>query len=58
MDYAKRLISTLEQLVDTRSKKHIVGGVLLSAAIFLSGLAVTALSIKIKEESNESEYAG
>lgn len=58
MDYAKRLISTLEQLVDTRSKKHIVGGVLLSAAIFLSGLAVTALSIKIKEESNEPEYAG
>jgi hypothetical protein len=58
MDYAKRLISTLEQLVDTRSKKHIVGGVLLSAAVFLSGLAVTALSIKIKEESNEPEYAG
>ena len=57
MDYAKRLISTLEQLVSTRTKKHIVGGVLLSAAIFLGGLAVTAISIKIKEESNEPEYA-
>lgn len=58
MEYAKRLVSTLEQLVSTRIKKHIVGGVLLSAAIFLGGLAVTAMSIKIKEDSNEPKYAG
>lgn len=57
MEYAKRLVSTLEQLVSTKAKKHIVGGVLLSAAIFLGGLAVTAMSIKIKEDSNEPKYA-
>mgnify|MGYP006891090574 CR=1 FL=1 len=58
MEYAKRLVSTLEHLVSTKSKKHIVGGVLLSASIFLGGLALTAMSIKIKEESNEPQYAG
>ena len=58
MEYAKRLVSTLEHLVSTKSKKHIVGGVLLSASIFLGGLALTAMSIKIKEESNEPQYVG
>lgn len=58
MEYAKRLISTLEHLVNTKSRKHIVSGVLLSASIFLGGLAVTALSIKVKEGSNEPQYAG
>lgn len=57
MEYAKRLISTLEHLVSTKSKKHIVAGVLLSASIFLGGLALTAMSVKIKEESNEPRYA-
>lgn len=53
MEYAKRLISTIEQLVSTKSKKHIVGGVLLSASIFLGGLALTVVSAKIEEESSD-----
>ena len=34
MDYAKRLISTIEHLINTKSKKHIVGGILLSTSVF------------------------
>lgn len=53
MEHAKRLILTIEHLVSTKSKKHIVGGMLLSASIFLGGLAITVMSAKIEEDANE-----
>ena len=53
MEYAKRLILTIEQIVSTKSKKHIVGGILLSTSIFLGGLALTVMSTKIEESVNE-----
>lgn len=55
MDHAKRLIATLEHLVSTPKKKHIVGGILLSASLFLGGLALTVMSTKIEENMNEQE---
>ena len=55
MDRAKRLISTLEHLVSTRKKRHIVGGILLSTSIFLGGLALTVMSTKIEENINEED---
>lgn len=55
MDHAKRLIATLEHLVSTRKKRHIVGGILLSTSIFLGGLALTVMSAKVEENNNESE---
>ncbi len=53
MERAKRLISTIEHLISTKSKRHIIGGVLLSASIFLGGLAATVLSIKTDEGKDE-----
>ena len=53
MEHAKRPILTIEHLVSTKSKKHIVGGVLLSASIFLGGLALTVMSTKIEENKYE-----
>lgn len=55
MDHAKRLIATLEHLVSTKKKRHIVGGMLLSASIFLGGLALTVMSTKVEENYNEQE---
>ena len=40
------LISTIDDMLATKRKRQIVGGVLLSASLFLGGLAITALSIK------------
>lgn len=40
------LISNIDDMLATRRKRQIVGGVLLSASLFLGGLAITALSIK------------
>lgn len=40
------LISTIDGMLDTKRKRQIVGGALLSASLFLGGLAITTLSIK------------
>lgn len=36
----------IDEMLDTKRKRHIIGGALLSASLFLGGLAITALSIK------------
>ena len=53
MEHMKRLISTLEDLVSTPKKRHIVGGILLSASLFLGGLALTVMSTSIEENTDE-----
>ena len=55
MDRAKRLIATLEHLISTKKKRHIVGGVLLSASVFLGGLALTVMSTKVEENIYEED---
>jgi hypothetical protein len=55
MDHVKRLITTLEHLVSTKKKRHIVGGILLSTSIFLGGLALTVMSTKVEENIDEEE---
>lgn len=54
MENVKRFIATLEDLVSTKKKRHIVGGILLSTSVFLGGLALTVMSAKV-EENNEDE---
>lgn len=49
MERTKRLLSTIEHLMSTKRKRHIIAGVLLSAALFAGGLAATVLSIKVDE---------
>lgn len=55
MEHAKRIILVIEHLVSTKSNKHIVGGVLLSASVFLGGLAITVMSAKIEIKENADE---
>lgn len=55
MDRAKRIITTLEHLISTRKKRHLVGGVLLSASLFLGGLALTVMSTKLEETIDEED---
>lgn len=50
MERTKRLLSTIEHLISTKRKRHIIAGVLLSAALFAGGLAATVLSINIEEK--------
>lgn len=56
MEHAKRFIATLEHLVSTKKKRHIVGGMLLSASLFLGGLALTVMSTKVEEIIDEEDF--
>lgn len=39
-------ISNLDYLLDTRRKRHITGGILLSASLLFGGLAITVMTVK------------
>lgn len=54
MDKIKRIMSTLEHILNTKRKRHIVGGILLSASIFLGAMAVTVMSM-IEENDYEQQ---
>lgn len=46
MESMDALIFTLDSILDTKRKRHIVGGFLLSAGALFSGLAITVLTIR------------
>lgn len=46
MDILECFIYTIDTMLDTKRKRHIIGGILLSAAFLFGGLAVTAMTIK------------
>lgn len=41
MDFLDAFIFSLDSMLDTKRKRHIVGGILLSASALFGGLAVT-----------------
>ena len=49
------ILNSIDYVLNTSKKRHIVGGVLLSAAALLGGLALTIMTIK-SEEKNDEEY--
>lgn len=50
------VIEALDYLLNTKRKKHIVGGVLMSMALLLGGLSVTVMSLKDEEKEDNEKY--
>ena len=50
MEGFANLVSMLDYAVNTRRKRHITGGLLISAALLFGGLAITVMSTKDEEE--------
>ena len=46
MDYLDAFIFSLDNMLDTKRKRHIIGGILLSASALFGGLAVTVFTIR------------
>lgn len=46
------MVHVIEHALETRTKRHIVGGVLLSISALLGGLTLTVMTLK-KEEYDE-----
>ncbi len=55
MDILDELITTIDVMLDSKRKRHITGGILLSAALLFGGLAITVVTIQTDEEEYEDE---
>lgn len=55
MDSLEGLISVLDYVLDTKRKRHITGGILLSVSLLFGGLAFTVMTIKNQEEHNNEQ---
>lgn len=53
MENFEGLISMLDYTLDTKRKRHIVGGILMSVSLLFGGLALTAMTIKNGGEDDE-----
>ena len=52
MDGLENIISVRDYILDTKRKRHIMGGILLSVSFLFGGLAITAMTIRNEEEEN------
>ena len=52
MERLEFIIAILDESLDTKRKKHIAGGILLSVSLLFGGLAFTVMTLK-SEDSNE-----
>ena len=57
MDRLDYIVTMLERTLGTRSKRHIMGGALISVSLLFGGLAITVMTMKneLKEENDENE---
>lgn len=53
MEGLENIIYLLDDVLDTRRKRHISGGILLSISLLLGGLAMTVITIKNEEEDDD-----
>jgi len=50
MDVIETVVSILDITLDTKRKRHIVGGILLSVSLLFGGLALTTMTMNMGEE--------
>lgn len=43
----------MDQVLDTRKKRHIIGGVLMSVSLLFGGLALTIMTVKMEDTEDE-----
>ena len=55
MDGFENLISVLDYVLDTKRKRHITGGLLISVSLLFGGLALTVMTIKTEEKDEDEQ---
>lgn len=55
MERLEWILISLDNSFDTRKKRHIAGGILLSVSMLFSGLAITVLTIRKEKENVQEE---
>ena len=53
MDGLENLVTMLDYVLDTKRKRHIMGGILLSVSLLFGGMAITVMTIQNEEKDDE-----
>ena len=53
MDRLGEILSMLDAALDTRKKRHVAGGILMSISLLFGGLAVTVMTMKTEDTVND-----
>ena len=56
MDRLEGILYVLDEALNTRRKKHLVGGILMSVSLLFGGLALTIITLKMEDNENETTY--
>lgn len=55
MDRLEGIVSMLDYALNTKRKRHITGGILMSVSLLFGGLAITIMTIR-SEDANDERY--
>ena len=55
MNRLEAFISVLEYSLDTKAKRHLLGGILMSVSLLFGGLSVTIMTLRTEEKDDEQK---
>lgn len=55
MSRLEEILSILDHSLETKKKKHIAGGILMSISLLFGGLAFTVVTLESEDINNEDE---
>lgn len=55
MNRLEGVMMTLDYLLNNKRKRHIMGGILMSASLLFAGLAFTVITLKNEVKENEEK---
>lgn len=53
MDRLGEIVSMLDHALNTKAKRHIAGGILMSVSLLFGGLALTIMTLKMEEHERD-----
>ena len=56
MNRLEGILVSLDYLLGSKRKRHIMGGVLLSTSLLFAGLALTIITLKEENEDDNQQY--
>ena len=55
IDRLEYFLATVDELLDTKRKRHLFGGLLMSLSFLFGGMSVTVMTIKDEEKKHEHD---
>lgn len=56
MNRLEGVMASLEYMLNNKKKRHIMGGILMSASLLFAGLAFTIMTLKQEENDKDEQY--